>query len=575
MNRTSGHSFDPEKIRVDFPILATTAHGKPLVYLDNGATTQKPRAVIEAITRYYETQNANVHRGVYQLSQTATELYEGARVKVQKFINAGESAEIIFTRGTTEGINLVAACWSHIGLQAGDEVLVSELEHHSNIVPWQIACDAAKAKLRPIPLNDEGELRMDEFARMIGPRTKMVAVNYVSNSLGTINPIEQIIAAAHKVGAMVLVDAAQWVAHHPSDVRKLDVDFYCFSGHKLFGPTGIGVLYGKRELLDAMPPYMGGGDMIRSVTFEKTEYADLPNKFEAGTPDIAGAVGLGAAIDYLTGIGFAQFMDHEAELLTYATRRLAEVPGLRVIGTAKHKAGVISFVVENPTISPLDLGTYLDREGIAVRTGHHCCQPVMHRFGITATTRASFALYNTKADVDALVAALQKLRASARPAQAAGPATELKYPAASAASPAMAADEIAEVFGMLEDRDARSEYVIELGGKLPGMPQSLKIEPNRVHGCMSTVHLFGQRRADGRLDFVADSDAHIVRGLIGLLEKLFAGQKASEILAFDVQQFFQRIGLEQFISVQRRTGLDGMIKKIRALASDGKVAAHV
>ena len=562
--------FDPLKVRSDFPILATTAHGKPLVYLDNGATTQKPRQVIDAISRYYESQNANVHRGVYHLSQIATELYEGARIKVKKFINAADSAEIIFTRGTTEAINLVAACWSRIGLKSGDEILVSGLEHHSNIVPWQMACDAFGAKLRPIPLNDNGELRMDEFARLLNPRTKMVAVNYVSNSLGTINPIEQIIATAHKVGALVLVDAAQWVAHHPTDVQKLDADFYCFSGHKLFGPTGIGVLYGKRKLLNAMPPYLGGGDMIRSVTFEKTEYADLPNKFEAGTPNIAGAVGLGAAIDYLLSIGFENFMPHEQDLLAYATQKLVEIPGLRIIGTAKHKAGVISFVMENPTISPLDLGTYLDSQGIAVRTGHHCCQPVMHRFGITATTRASFALYNTKADVDAMVSALRQLRSSTKPSQATAPSTELKYPPPSADSPNAAADQLAEVFGILNDRDARSQFVMELGEKLPAMPLSLKIEPNRVHGCMSTVHLWGQRRPDGRVDFVADSDAHIVRGLIGLLEKLFAGQKASEILTFDIQGFFHRIGLDQFISVQRRNGLEGMVKRIRALAGEAK-----
>src|SRR2546421_2349892 len=312
-------AFDPLKVRADFPILSTKAHGKPLVYLDNGATTQKPRAVIDAIRHYYEAQNANVHRGVYQLSQIATEAYEAARVKVQRFINAAESAEIIFTRGTTEGINLVAASWGRKFLKAGDEVLVSALEHHSNIVPWQIACDAVGAKLRPIPMNDQGELRMEEFSKLLNARTKLVAVNYISNSLGTINPVEEITRQSHAVGAKVLVDAAQWVAHYPTDVRKLDADFFCFSGHKLYGPTGIGVLYGKRALLDAMPPYMGGGDMIKSVTFEKTEYAELPNKFEAGTPGIAGGGGVRAAVDHVLSVRFEKFLPHEEELLGYAT----------------------------------------------------------------------------------------------------------------------------------------------------------------------------------------------------------------------------------------------------------------
>jgi cysteine desulfurase/selenocysteine lyase len=489
-------------------------------------------------------------------------------VKVQQFLNAAEPVEIIFTRGTTEGINLVASSWSRKFLKAGDEVLVSAMEHHSNIVPWQMACDSVGAKLRPIPMNDDGELLMEEFEKLLSPRTKMVAVNHVSNSLGTVNPVEEIIRKAHAVGAKVLVDGAQWVAHFPTDVRKLDVDFYCFSGHKLFGPTGIGALYGKRELLDAMPPYMGGGDMIRSVRFEKTEYAELPNKFEAGTPDIAGAVGLGAAIGYVTSVGYARFAAHEEELLRYATGKLSNVPGLRIIGTARKKAGVISFVVENPPMSALDLGTALDREGIAVRTGHHCCQPVMERFGITATTRASLAMYNTKEDVDALVAAMQKIVASAKTqARSGSEPVELKFPEPAGGSPAVVADELAEVFEFLGDRDARNQYILELGDKIAPMPTALKIEPNRVHGCMSVVHLSGTKRTDGKVDFLADSDAHIVRGLIGILEKLFAGQKAKEILAFDIEGFFKRIGLAQFISVQRRTGLAGMVAKVRGLAA--------
>ena len=578
----AGHhgSFDVARIRAEFPILSTKSHDKPLVYLDNGATTQKPRQVIEALDRYYKTQNANIHRGVYELSQAATTLYEQARLTVRKFINAAHSEEIIFTRGTTEGINLVAHSWGRVFLKDGDEVVVSAMEHHSNIVPWQIACEMTGAKLRVIPINDAGELMMEEYARILaGGRVKLVAVNHVSNSLGTINPVKEMAALAHHFGAKMLVDGAQWVAHSATDVRDLDCDFYAFSGHKLFGPTGTGVLYGKRELLEKMPPYMGGGDMIKSVTFEKTEYAELPNKFEAGTPHIAGAVGLAAAIEFVLSIGFDTFAPHEAELLRYATQKVSQVPGLRIIGTAQRKAGVISFVMEDPPISALDLGLGLDAEGVAVRTGHHCCQPVMDRFGIPATTRLSLAMYNTREDVDAAVAALMKIRktAAAAPAtsQAKGDAspvdiTTLKFPAAVAESPQAAADDLAELFEALGDRDERNMYILELGEKLLPTPGNFKNERTRVHGCMSRVHLFGRKRpgTDDTLEFLADSDAHIVRGLIGVLQRLFSGQPAREILAFDVEGFFHRIGLEQFITVQRRNGLAGMVQRIKALANE-------
>jgi len=368
------------------------------------------------------------------------------------------------------------------------------------------------------------------------------------------------------------------VAHGPTDARDLDCDFYAFSGHKLFGPTGTGVLYGKRELLEAMPPFMGGGDMIKSVTFEKTEYAELPNKFEAGTPNIAGAVGLGAAIEFVQSVGFEHFAPYEAELLAYATKKLSEIPGLRIIGTAKKKASVISFVMEEPAISSLDLGLGLDAEGVAVRTGHHCCQPVMDRFGIGSTTRISLAMYNTRADVDAAVAALRKVverakgeRAKRRNGETAmRDLASLKWPAAVAESPEASADELAELFDALGDRDARNLYILELGEKLLPMPLEFKTEETRVHGCMSVVHLYGRRAPAGedRLEFLADSDAHIVRGLIGVLQRLFSGQRAAEILAFDVEAFFGRIGLEQFITVQRRNGLAGMVKRIRGLANE-------
>jgi cysteine desulfurase/selenocysteine lyase len=583
--------FDVQKVRADFPILSTKSHGKPLVYVDNGATTQKPRAVIEALDRYYRAQNSNIHRGVYELSQQATGMYERARLTVQRFVNAAHSEEIIFTRGTTESINLVAHSFSRAFLKAGDEVVVSAMEHHSNIVPWQMACEMSGATLRVIPIDDHGDLVMTEYHRLLAAgKVKLVAVNHVSNSLGTVNPVKEMITLAHHFGAKVLVDGAQWVAHAPTDVRAIDADFYAFSGHKLFGPTGTGVLYGKKELLEKMPPYMGGGDMIKSVSFEKTVYAELPSKFEAGTPHIAGAIGLAAAIDYVTSIGFENFMPHEAELLRYATEEVSRIPGLRIIGTAKKKAAVISFVMDEPTISSLDLGLALDAEGVAVRTGHHCCQPVMDRYHVPATTRISLAMYNTRADVDAAVAAIRKARESAakRLADGNGRTTTagetgdgrasvgavdldaLKWPAAVAKSPQAAADEIAELFEFLDDRDARNQQILEWGEKLLPMPAALKSERTRVHGCMSIVHLFGRKRpgTDDTLEFLADSDAHIVRGLIGVLERLFSGQRAREILAFDVEGFFHRIGLEQFITVQRRNGLAGMVQRIRTLANE-------
>lgn len=572
--RCKADGFNVKCVRDEFPILSTLAHDKPLVYLDNGATTQKPRAVIEALDRYYKLQNANIHRGVYELSQTATTLYEQARLTVQKFINAAHSEEVIFTRGTTEGINLVAHSWARVFLKPGDEIVVSAMEHHSNIVPWQLACEMTGAKLRVIPINDAGELIMEEYARILAAgRVKMVAVNHVSNSLGTINPVKEMAALAHHHGAKILVDGAQWVAHAPTDVRDLDCDFYAFSGHKLFGPTGTGVLYGKRELLEKMPPYMGGGDMIKSVTFEKTEYADLPNKFEAGTPHIAGAVGLAAAIDFVWSVGFDTFAPYEAELLRYATERVSVVPGLRIIGTARHKASVISFVMDDPPVSALDLGLALDAQGVAVRTGHHCCQPVMDRFKIPATTRISLAMYNTKEDVDAAVVALVEIRETAakqaKKVETSDSAT-ITFPSAIAESVDAAADELAELFEELGDRDARNLYILELGEKLLPTPGEFKNETTRVHGCMSRVHLFGHKRpgTEDTLEFLADSDAHIVRGLIGILQRLFSGQRAREILAFDVEGFFQRIGLEQFITVQRRNGLAGMVKRIRGLANE-------
>ena len=403
-----GAGFNVERVRRDFPILRRRVGGRALVYLDNAATSQKPQAVIDAISRYYEQSNANIHRGVHFLSERATEEYEGARKRVQSFLNAADASEIIFVRGATEAINLVAQTYGRTNLHSGDEVLVTAMEHHSNIVPWQILCEEKGARLRVVPISDSGELMLEEFGRLLGPRTKIVAVTHVSNALGSVVPVQRIIEMAHRENVPVLVDGAQAVPHLKVDVQALNCDFYVFSGHKVYGPTGIGVLYGKRALLDAMPPYQGGGDMISSVTFEKTTYNKLPHKFEAGTPHVAGAIGLGAAIEYVNGLGMDNIAAHEHELLTYATETVSAIPGIRLIGTAKQKAGVLSFLLDST--HPHDIGTILDQEGIAIRTGHHCAQPVMQRFGIAATARASFALYNTRGEVDALVEGIQKVR---------------------------------------------------------------------------------------------------------------------------------------------------------------------
>ncbi len=400
-------AFDVEKIRKDFPILSEKVHGKNLCYLDNAATTHKPKTVIDALSKYYETINSNVHRGVHTLSELATNAYEGSRETVKNFINASSEKEIIFTRGTTESINLVAQTFGRQNLNEGDEVLITGMEHHSNIVPWQMICEEKKAILKVVPINEDGELLFDEFEKLINEKTKIVSVVYISNSLGTINPVKKIIEKAHSLGVPVLLDGAQAVQHLKVDVQELDCDFFAFSGHKIYGPTGIGILYGKKELLEAMPPYQGGGDMISKVTFEKTTYNELPYKFEAGTPNIADAIGLGKAIDYIKNIGIDKIAGYEKELLDYATEKLSEIKGLRIIGSAKEKCSVISFVFED--VHPHDIGTFLDFDGVAVRTGHHCTQPVMDRFNIPATTRASFAMYNTKEEVDLLANSLKKV----------------------------------------------------------------------------------------------------------------------------------------------------------------------
>ncbi|MDX3893318.1 cysteine desulfurase [Pusillimonas sp.] len=393
----------------DFPILARPVHGKRLTYLDNGATTQKPLSVIQAESRFYEQSNANIHRGVHWLSQHATDLYEAGRVTVRDFLNASRDDEIVFTRGTTESINLVAQSWGRANLQAGDEILITAMEHHSNIVPWQLLCHQTGARIKVAPIDDRGELLIDQYEALLNPRTRLVCVAHVSNALGTVNPVDEIVRLAHRAGALVLVDGAQAVAHQPVDVQAMACDFYAFSAHKLYGPTGIGVLYGRRELLQAMPPWQGGGDMILTVSFEGSTYADAPQRFEAGTPNIAGVIGMAAGIDYVQAVGLERIAAHEQRLLDLATDEISSLPGVRLIGTARKKAGILSFVIDG--IHPHDLGTILDSEGVAIRAGHHCAMPIMTRYGIPGTARASFALYNSTEDITALIGAVRKAQA--------------------------------------------------------------------------------------------------------------------------------------------------------------------
>ncbi len=569
---------DPAAVREQFPILQTRIHGKPLAYLDNGASTQKPLAVIDAIDHFYRTSNANIHRAVHQLSQHATEQYESARLKVQQFLGAADKDEVIFTRGTTESINLVAASFGAIGVGAGDEILLTELEHHSNIVPWQMLAERVGAVVRVIPITDAGELRYDLLPGLISDRTKLVALTHTSNALGTVIDVKQIIDIAHRSGAKVLVDGAQWVGHADTNVRELGCDFYVFSGHKLFAPTGVGVLWGRRELLEAMPPYQGGGDMIRTVSFARTTYADLPNKFEAGTPDIAGVIGLGEAINFLNSLDRSAMAAHEDRLLQRASAGLQSL-GATIIGTAACKAPVISFLMNAPHIDHHTLGTLLDGEGVAVRTGHHCCMPLMDRLGIPGTTRASIAFYNSEADIDQLLAGVKKIRDSfARPAaenpQPARPAAvysaeSVPFAAATAGSPDAAAQLLVEDFNLFGDWEQKHEYLLDLGKKVRPVPAAFKIEVNRVQGCQSTVHLVGRKMpgTPDTIEFAAQSDAFIVNGLIALLSAVFSGQRAADVLRFDVDHFFDQLGLTHHLSMGRRNGLAGMVSRVRWLAA--------
>jgi cysteine desulfurase/selenocysteine lyase len=564
--------LDVLHVRADFPILQEEVHGQPLVYLDNAATTQKPQVVLDALQHYYSHDNANIHRAVHLLGERATRAYEEAREKVCRFLGAAEPREIIFVRGTTEGINLVAQSWGRPNLRAGDEIIISAMEHHSNIVPWQMLCEQTGAVLRVVPIDDDGEFLLDEYEKLLNDRTRLVAVVHVSNSLGTIVPVRRVIEVAHAHGVPVLLDGAQSTPHLPINVRELDCDFFVLSGHKVYGPTGIGVLYGKAALLERMPPYQGGGSMIKSVTFAKTTYAELPSKFEAGTPHIAGAIGLGAALDYVQSVGRERIAAHEETLLRYATDKMRQIPRVRIIGNAPHKAAVISFVVDDPPIASLDIGTKLDLEGIAARTGHHCCQPVMDRFDIPSTTRVSFAMYNTTAEVDRFVDALRGIIAeAAAKSQPAAPARngEPVYPRAVTASPQAAADELAEDFDLFENWGERYQYLLDMGEDISPLPDHFRTEANRVRGCQSTVFLWARKRpgTTDEVEFLADSDADLVRGLIAVLQRLYSGQKADQILAFNVEAFFARLGLDQHLTLGRRNGLSSMVQRIRNFAA--------
>lgn len=552
--------FDVQSIRSDFPILRRTVYdGKRLVFLDSAASAQRPQVVIDSVSRYYETYHANIHRGAHALATEATEAYEDARKTIARFIGAALPEEIVFVRGATEGINLVAQTYGKARIEDGDEILITEMEHHANIVPWQMLCEDVGAKLRVVPVNDKGEFVWDEFERLLGPRTKLVAVTHVSNTLGTINPVRDIVEAAHRQDVPVLIDGAQAVPHMRVDVSVLDCDFYTFSGHKLFGPTGIGVLYGKEQLLRAMPPYQGGGAMIRTVSFDKTTFEDPPYKFEAGTPHIAGAIGLAAAVDYVEKIGLQRIGEYERELVAYGQERLRAIDGLRLIGTADEHASILSFVVEG--IHADDIGRIIDREGVAVRVGHHCTQPLMKRFGVSATVRASLAFYNTKEEVDALVAAVRKAihvmtrtcpieHAEVRPSTETIEQTQ---------------DRIVSEFSAITDWEERYQKIIDLGRRHPHIPEELKQDKFIVRGCQSTVWLHAKLENDGRVTFTAESNAMIVNGLITLLLRVYSGRTADEIIRTQ-PRFITEIGLSTHLSQARANGLAAMLEQIKNYA---------
>ncbi|HRP63344.1 MAG TPA: SufS family cysteine desulfurase [Phycisphaerales bacterium] len=565
-------ALDVHRLREEFPALHQSVNGKPLVYLDSAATTQKPRCVLEAMDRFYERDNANVHRGVHTLSQRATDAFERSRITIARFLNASDANEIVFTRGATEAINLVASSYGVAHLHSGDEVLISTMEHHSNIVPWQLVCEQTGASLKVIPITDDGEIALDAYEQLLSEKTKIISVVHVSNALGTINPIRQMVAIARKraPAAVFVVDGAQATSHMKVDVRDLDVDFYAVSAHKMYGPTGIGALFGRKELLDAMPPYQGGGDMIKSVSFEKTIYNDVPFRFEAGTPNIAGAIGFAAAAEFLNRVGVEGIGAHEHQLLQEGIAMLDQIPGLRLIGRAKDRAGVMSFVLDG--IDAYTAAVQLDQEGIAVRVGHHCTEPLMKRFGLNATMRATLGAYSTREEVEALVNGLLKVRRMSEIHKLSGEI--VRYRKVIPASNTLELDRIIETFEFFDEWEERYAYLLDLEKRLLPMREEDKTEENFVHGCQSQVWMKVWTEASARdggseriLRVIARSDAAIVNGLIAILLAAYDGKPVREAVAFDAPALFKRLGLLEHLSPTRRNGLHSMVARVRELAA--------